>query len=667
MEILKGKVQDPGFPDTEITYLKADDGKTYFFVENGTLKNGNYIATPILKEGIGHAPYTSLGLLSKNGDVLIPFENKNIQVLSNNLLLVERNKPATESVVAAISKQSDPLSASELVESANTIKEQIKSVMGSNGNFVFDNQFSEAALYTTDGVNLANNYFSFIGGKDGAYFMSTNVVGSPISKYDPYAFAMENENSNQPQQEDVEENNNQQVNEEQQDNEIQEQQADNEIQNTETEIQSEEQSEVQDETQAAETSTETLPGLDIPNIDNQVEDTNSVQNQEQDTSGEIQIPQVPSNDAIQTENVQLPQEQQDGTINDVPDLQGSIDIPLFGDGVPLPQESDSAMGNNLGEIQQESSEILNNLAETQQDGGQQAIDVPADTSTEIPADVNETSNESQSIDSSDVSENTDSLPGLNISLEDENIVPDQQEQEDDSEQETETDEDSDESDEDTDENDDSSDEEEDYEETEEVEDSSEEESEDDDSEEDTDEYEEEITDDVGGETESQEQDEEDDYEESDDEVFEEDLGNPIIANATNTIKKLLDENRNQRQQLDQQENELYTLKSSNELLQEDNASKTKEIISLRNALGKARRDNTDLLRENNQMKSTTSRQEEIIDNLKSQNSALKEQVAGISALNSAVAEANTLFGADASSEYGYLDDGDGYQYTKTAA
>ena len=25
MEILKGKVQDPGFPDTEVTYLKTDD------------------------------------------------------------------------------------------------------------------------------------------------------------------------------------------------------------------------------------------------------------------------------------------------------------------------------------------------------------------------------------------------------------------------------------------------------------------------------------------------------------------------------------------------------------------------------------------------------------------------------------------------------------------
>ena len=189
MEILKGKVQDPGFPDTEVTYLKTDDGKTYFFIENGTLKNGNIISTPILKEGIGHAPYTSLGLIDKEGNVLIPFENKNIKALSDDLLLVEKAKPTTQSVVDAASKQTDPLSAAELIQTSDTIKSQMKSVMGSNSSYVFDNQFSEAALFTASGVNLANNYFSFIGLSNGAYYMSQNVVGSPISKYDPYANA----------------------------------------------------------------------------------------------------------------------------------------------------------------------------------------------------------------------------------------------------------------------------------------------------------------------------------------------------------------------------------------------------------------------------------------------------------------------------------------------
>ena len=85
MEILKCKVQDPGFPDTEVTCLKTDDGQTYFFIEDGTLKNGNVISTPILKEGIGHAPYTSLGLITPQGEVLIPFENKNIKYHRGNI------------------------------------------------------------------------------------------------------------------------------------------------------------------------------------------------------------------------------------------------------------------------------------------------------------------------------------------------------------------------------------------------------------------------------------------------------------------------------------------------------------------------------------------------------------------------------------------------------
>ena len=75
------------------------------------------------------------------------------------------------------------------------------------------------------------------------------------------------------------------------------------------------------------------------------------------------------------------------------------------------------------------------------------------------------------------------------------------------------------------------------------------------------------------------------------------------------------------------------------------------------------------------MKSTIQRQEELIEHLKSQNSALKEQVAGITTLSNVVAEANNLFSTSQEADYGnnssefsYLDeDSDSYQYTKKAA
>ena len=663
MEILKGKVQDPGFPDTEITYLKTDDGKTYFFVENGTLKNGNYIATPILKEGIGHAPYTSLGLVSKDGNVLIPFENKNIQVLSNDLLLVERNKPVTESVVDALNKQSDSLAANELAQNANTIKQQIISVMGSNGSFIFDNQFSEAALYTTDGANLGNNYFSFIGSKDGAYFMSANVVGSQISKYDPYAFAMESENQEQTPADNVAQTENEET--------------------TNTEVPQEESVEQELVASAEEVPTtdanqvQSMPEINIPQVGGetpeipQVEaDTQEVANSEEAPATEtteqalpaIDVPQVEGDTAIPS--TEVPTQENETVENQTNDINPGIDIPLFGEGgltTDLPQTMEETPATEVGTEQST---------------------IPTDSipSTEgmipqVEGNTSKTPQETETTDTTSTEEN--GVVGLNIAMDDDisQIAGDDStsdSEENNTEEDTDSEDEVDNNDSDESDSDDSVDTDEDN--SDDSDDSDEEDSsdtdDDDDSEDTEEEMEEENSDsssDGGEEKEEVEETEEEDNK-SDDEVFyEENLDNPIIANATSTIKKLLEENTNQRQQIDNQESELYTLKSNYELLEQDNAAKTKEIISLRNSLGKARRDNTDLLRENNQLKSTISRLEEINEHYKEQNTALKEQVAGISALSSAVAEADSLFGSDTAAEYSYLGGDESYQYTKTAA
>lgn len=555
MEILKGKVQDPGFPDTEITYLKTDDGKTYFFIENGTLKNGNYIATPNLKEGIGHAPYTSLGLIDKEGNVLIPFENKNIQSLSNELLLVERNNPTTDTVISALEKQKDPLSASELVESANTIKSQITSVMGSNGTFVFDNQFSEAALYTTDGVNLGNNYFSFIGAKDGAYFMSSNVVGSPIAKYDPYAFAMENEN----QQENNETNNvEQNANEE---NNLKTQQTDEIVPNANEQ--------------------ETLPNQEENQEVSIPQEDMEITNPEQPNTDIPLTPELPQNDAL------------------TPDI-------------PVTEVDENVKEQEIVDNSQE-------INEQSQTGEMGKIDIPSFSDEIVPPNVEE-QQETTIEENNEISEMSEDVspPELNISLDEDSKEV--------SEQDIAT-------------------------EAESVEDNQE-----------SDELENDDSTSEGGEVEEEIQDEKSE----DEKYYEENLDNPIIASATDTIKKLLDENRKQRQQLDQQDSDLYTLKTNNEILQEDNNSKSQEISSLRKMHETDRKNNIDLLRENNKLKAANQRQDEIIETLKQQNAALKEQVAGISALNSAVMEANTLFGSSTDDDYGYLGENDGHQYQKTA-
>lgn len=613
MEILKGRVQDPGFPDTEITYLKTDDGKTYFFIENGTLKNGNYIATPNLKEGIGHAPYTSLGVVTPDGNVLIPFENKNIQVLSNDLLLVERNKPITETVVNAIEKQSDPLAVSELVEAANTIKSQITSVMGSNGNFVFDNQFSEAALYTTDGVNLGNNYFSFIGAKDGAYFMSANVVGSPISKYDPYAFAMENDNS------------------------VQQQENNNQMDNTEV-------------------TTET------DSVDQTISDS--------ENAGEVEVPQVQeTNDSLDNNNQEVGQPLEDTSLANlagseqmasVEDISNNVeqsDIPLTPD-IPIASEEMNQDSTNI-----ENANAIENTTDTNADISMpEGINIPLFSDTIASSNQEQSPNSEEELNQSAYDSGTDNSaeetstnefdnpPELNISIDD-GISSEESIETADTVDDSQTEED----------NDNNL-----VEEAETIEEDNDDSDDENDEVSEQDDYEDENSDSTSDGGEELEEETQEEQESDDEKYYEENFDNPIIASATDTIKKLLDENRKQRQQIDQQESELYTLKTNNEILQEDNVAKTQEINTLRRAHETDRKNNIDLLRENNKLKAANIRQDEIIDNLKQQNAALKEQVAGISALNNAVMEANTVFGNDSSDDYGYLDDIEGHQYKKSA-
>lgn len=549
METLKCKVQDPGFPDTEVTCLKTDDGQTYFFIENGILKNGNIISTPVLKEGIGHAPYTSLGLITPQGNVLIPFENKNIKPLSNELLLVERNAPVTESVVDALNKQNDPLSASELIESANTIKQQIKSVTGPNSMYAFDNQFSEAALYTTSGVNLANDYFSFIAIDNGVYYMSKNIVGSSIIKYDPYMAV------NQSQEEGPVDNN----------------QAEN----------------AENSGQSQEMTTPEIPIVEnnnseitLPSVGESSENEENIKSKEEDVSNEALVPNINIEPSSSIEN------NSDGG--------SEIEIPT------ARSVNNKELNSDLSEEMEEESPKLN-IADEE-------VELPTSITANLEPNTGLDSVEQQSEPSLENHENNIYSGDGEYGLSQEN---DQEIEENNDFTST----------------------------SEMIENNIEEPKEDDDS------------------------------------YFEEQIGNPIIANATNTIRRLLEENRNQRQVIDRQESEIESLNSSNEILKEDNSSKTKEIISLRNSNAKYRSDNTDLTRENNRLRSTTQRQEEMIEHLKSQNSTLKDQVAGITALSNVVAEANNLFtpnqeedSSNYDSEFSYLgEDNDSYQYTKKAA
>ena len=676
MEILKGQVRDPGYPDCECTYAKMDNGQLYYFIKDGELSNQNIIVTTILKEAIGHTPYTSLGLINSNGDVLIPFENKAITKLDDNLLLVEKNVATTQSVIDAINAKSDPFSATNLVNTANAIKEQMKSVMGYSAEFVFDNQFSEAALYNIQGQNIGGAYFSFIGRDDfGNYYMSSNVLNSQIVKYDPSLVQNQAPPTASTEAPSSSDDVQQQISEAPQDNQI----SDNTQNNNQTF------NNVQEETPNQ--AQQNAPDLGIPNIDipiqNQVSDNheqvNNVENQNFETGNNVgDNPDIPlSNGDSET----TPENNTSDMVSDAGESENNS--------ISQEVDNDAAATNNdsndfgIGDSNNVDDTNVNNN-ESDVDSGTEDNDNVADTTV----DDNESDDDSDTEDSDNVDDATvdDNESDGDSDTEDNDNVDDTTVDDNESDDDTDTEDNANVDDATVDDNE--SDDDTDTENNDNVDDTTVDDNESDDDtdtedipvddNESIDDSDTENSNDVNnapadnnesdGNSDTGNDDENvSNAEEANMDLVDEDITNPVIFNATNTIRKLLDENRSQREVIDHQADELENIKSSNEILLADNNSKEQELRSLRKSMSHFRGQNSSLTRENTKLKSINDRQKEVIENLKHQNQVLKEQVAGISALGSAVAEANTVIGIDDNSsddsitydtDLGYLGDSD---------
>ena len=185
MQVQKGLVKYKDRSDILCTYGITEDGKTYYFLDGQAIPNGNIVATTVLVEAIDPlAMASSIGLIDANGNVIIPFENKAIKLIANDLLLVEKAKPVTESVIEAIELRSDPQSASRLVTTPAVIKENMNAKMGAEGRFVFNDQFSEATICDINGNNLVDGeLYSFVGVAQDKLYLSKNTADSFVSEF----------------------------------------------------------------------------------------------------------------------------------------------------------------------------------------------------------------------------------------------------------------------------------------------------------------------------------------------------------------------------------------------------------------------------------------------------------------------------------------------------
>ena len=188
MKIQKGIVKYKDRSDIVCTYGLTDDGQQYYFLDETDTKkfsNGNRIATTALVEAIDPmVKAENVGVIDDNGAIVIPFENRSIRPVNDNVIVVEKANPTSQNVLDALQLRNDPNSAAKLVSTPATIKDKINAQMGVEGKYLFNDQFSEATVCDINGTNLVGGEsYSFISTANDKLYLSKNTPESPVVEF----------------------------------------------------------------------------------------------------------------------------------------------------------------------------------------------------------------------------------------------------------------------------------------------------------------------------------------------------------------------------------------------------------------------------------------------------------------------------------------------------
>ena len=183
----RGIVRYQGRDDIVCAYGIRDDGVQFYYLDadGKPLKNGYHIATTALVEAVDPMVKASnIGIIDGDGKEIIPFTNRSIRSVNDDIILVEPATPTTQSVIEALQLKSDPLSATKLVSTPALIKEKLNAKVGSEGRYLFNDQFSEATVCDINGNNLVDGAsYSFIVSDGKTLFFSKNTADSEITSY----------------------------------------------------------------------------------------------------------------------------------------------------------------------------------------------------------------------------------------------------------------------------------------------------------------------------------------------------------------------------------------------------------------------------------------------------------------------------------------------------
>lgn len=178
MEIKKGISQMAEYPNAEINYVVPADGKMYYVLKNGELKNGCIIAALDPKKAIDDGIYCdSIGVFSADGSTLIDFNKKEIRAINDEFVLAVNAIPTSEDVINSLKNENDEISKAMLKNGSTTIVDRMMIEMGITGELLFSDAYSEANVYKLD---EANHKFgldsSFIGMNDTNFYFHSNDV-----------------------------------------------------------------------------------------------------------------------------------------------------------------------------------------------------------------------------------------------------------------------------------------------------------------------------------------------------------------------------------------------------------------------------------------------------------------------------------------------------------
>lgn len=178
MEIKKGISQMAEYPNAEINYVVPADGKMYYVLKNGELKNGCVIATLDPKKAIDDGVYCdSIGVFNIDGSTLIDFNKKEIKNINDEFVLAVNAIPTSEAVVNALKNESDEISKAMLKNSSTTIVDKMMIEMGITGELLFSDAYSEANIYKLDSANhKIGPDSSFIGKNDSNFYFHSNDI-----------------------------------------------------------------------------------------------------------------------------------------------------------------------------------------------------------------------------------------------------------------------------------------------------------------------------------------------------------------------------------------------------------------------------------------------------------------------------------------------------------